>query len=96
MISDYRILHSAIDGTIKSEYKIHSAYLSGSTKLCLTSQHLTRESSQAVGRDGLDGFFFFSGFSVVTGLCVTTFVFFSLSLPFIVLLSLPLLILLSA
>ena len=71
----------------------HPAYLSGSTELCLTSQHLTRESSQAVGRDG---FFFFSGFTFVIGLDVTTFVFFSLSLSFIVFLPFPLLILLSA
>ena len=78
------------------EQPLIQSYLSGSTELCLTSQHLTRESSQAVGRDGLDGFFFFLGFAVVTGLGVTTLVFFSLSLSFIVFLSLPLLILLSA
>ena len=69
---------------------MYLAYLSGSTELCLTSQHLTRESSQAVGRDGLDGFFsFFLGFTVVIGLGVTSFVFFSSSLSFIVFLPLP-------
>ena len=75
---------------------MYPAYLSGSTELCLTSQHLTRESSQAVGRDGFDGFFFFLGFAVIIGLDMTTLVFSSLSLSFMVFLPLPLLILLSA